>query len=56
MVFQYVSDLLRHHGCCACSISDLLPDVVDATAPRAQIVMQILNEHPEVIPTVLETL
>lgn len=41
---------------CACPISDLLPGTTDTTAPEVQTIVDILSAHPDVIPTLLQTL
>ena len=41
---------------CACPIGDLLPEIAEPTPPGVRTIVQILTEHPDVIPAVLETL
>lgn len=51
-----IDELYAIADACACPISDLLPEMVEPTPPDIRTIVQILTEHPDVIPTVLETL
>lgn len=51
-----IDELYAIADACVCPISDLLPDMATSTAPGVQTIMQILAQHPDVIPTVLATL
>jgi transcriptional regulator with XRE-family HTH domain len=51
-----IDELYAIADACACPISDLLPEMTETTPPGVRTIMQILTEHPDVIPTVLETL
>jgi len=51
-----IDELYAIADACACLMSDLLPDVIAATSPDMQTIVQILTERPDVIPTVLATL
>jgi transcriptional regulator with XRE-family HTH domain len=51
-----IDELYAIADACVCPIGDLLPDVTTLISPGVQTVVQILVDHPDVVPTVLATL
>ena len=50
-----IDELYAIADACACSVNELLPDVLPPS-PDMQAIVRILTERPEVIPTVLAVL
>ena len=50
-----IDELYAIADACACSVSELLPDVL-TPSPDMQAIMRILTDRPDVIPTVLAVL